>query len=386
MPNLACLAAALVSMLLIVLMLIDSFETVMLPRRVTHPYRLARMYYRAAWRIWRSLSALIVSPRRRQTFFSVFGPSSILTLFGIWVAGLIAGFAMLGWSLDVVLTSPEGRSPTLFTYFYLSGVTFFTLGFGDVTPLETGGRLISAIEAGIGFGFLALIISYLPVLYQAFSRRELMISLMDARMGSPPSAGKFLSRVAQSRQWQAVDPFLAELERWSAELLESHLSFPVLTFYRSQHDNQSWLATLTAILDTCALLIAGTQEAGLYQAQLTFAMARHAAVDLALVLQTPPIFGDSGRFSLDRWRQLKVELEASGMPVREGPAAEQKFAELRGMYEPFVAALSLWFRYDLPEVFPERTSVDNWQTSAWMRRTAGIGELAALDAADDHFD
>lgn len=386
MPNLACLAAALVSVMLIVLMLIDSFETIMLPRRVTHPYRLARIFYRAAWRIWRSLSALIVSPRRRHTFFSVFGPSSILTLFGIWVAGLIAGFAMLDWSLDVALTSPEGRSPTLFTCFYLSGVTFFTLGFGDVTPLETGGRLISVIEAGIGFGFLALIISYLPVLYQAFSRRELMISLMDARMGSPPSAGKFLSRMAQSGQWQAIDPFLAELERWSAELLESHLSFPVLTFYRSQHDNQSWLATLTAILDTCALLIAGTKEAGLYQAQLTFAMARHAAVDLALILRTPPIFGDSGRFSPDRWQQLKAELEASGMPVREGPAAEQKFAELRGMYEPFVAALSLWFRYDLPEVFPERAAVDNWQTSAWMRRTAGIGELAAPDAADDHFD
>jgi hypothetical protein len=83
---------------------------------------------------------------------------------------------------------------------------------------------------------------------------------------------------------------------------------------------------------------------------------------------------------------LKVKLEAAGMPMREGPAAEQKLAELRGMYEPFVAALSLWFRYDLPEVFPERTAVDNWQTSAWMRRTAGIGELAALDAVDDHFD
>lgn len=386
MPNFARIVSALASIMLIVLMLTDSFETVVLPRRVTHSYRLTRLFYQTAWAVWRWLAAMIVSPRRRQTFFSVFGPLSILTLFGIWVAGLIAGFAMLGWSLDVVLTSPEGRPPTLFTYFYLSGVTFFTLGFGDVTPLETGGRLISVVEAGIGFGFLALMISYLPVLYQAFSRRELMISLMDARMGSPPSAGKFLLRVAQARQVQAVDPFLAELERWAAELLESHLSFAVLIFYRSQHDNQSWLATLTAILDTCALLIAGVETANLYQAQLTFAIARHAAVDLALVLRTPPIFGDSGRFSADHWRRLKVQLEEAGMHVREGPAAEQKLAKLRNMYEPFVAALSNWLRYDLPEVFPEKTAVDNWQTSAWTRRTAGIGELAAMNAVDDHFD
>src|SRR6202035_1505751 len=114
-------------------------------------------------------------------------------------------------------------------------------------------------EAGLGYGFLAAMLGYLPVLYQAFSRRELVISLFDARAGSPPDAGQFLLRMAQARNPTAIDPFLAELERWAAELLESHLSFPMLGFYRSQHDNQSWLATLTMILDSCALLLAGVK-------------------------------------------------------------------------------------------------------------------------------
>jgi hypothetical protein len=306
---------------------------------------------------------LIVSPRRRQTFFSVFGPLSILTLFSIWVAGLIAGFAILGWSLDVALTSPEGRSPTLFTYFYLSGVTFFTLGFGDVTPLETGGRLISAIEAGIGFGFLALIISYLPVLYQAFSRRELMISLMDARMGSPPSAGKFLSRMAQSGQWQAIDPFLAELERWSAELLESHLSYPLLGYFRSQHDNQSWLAALTTILDTCAIVLAGIENVTDRTARLTFAMARHAIVDLSQVFDTPPDYSNQ-RLSKDDHYAIRRRLLDAGYEIREGPEVVERFAELRSLYEPFVISLSRHLLCPLPEWVPTTEHSDNWQTFA----------------------
>src|SRR5262249_55504278 len=140
------------------------------------------------------------------------------------------------------------------TYLYLSGVTFSTLGFGDVVAVSPLGRLLTVAEALLGFGFLACLIGYLPVFYQAFSRREVTISLLDARAGSPPSAASLLLRLAQAQNVPAVVPFLAEWERWAAELLESHLTYPVLSFYRSQHDNQSWLAALTAILDTCALL------------------------------------------------------------------------------------------------------------------------------------
>jgi hypothetical protein len=119
--------------------------------------------------------------------------------------------------------------------------------------------LLAVAEAGGGFGFLAVIIGYLPVFYQAFSRREVTISLLHARAGSPPSAGQFLLRSVPAGNRAAIVSFLSEWERWSAELLEIQISFPVLGFYRSQHDNQSWLAALTCILDTCAIIVAGVK-------------------------------------------------------------------------------------------------------------------------------
>jgi hypothetical protein len=237
----------------------------------------------------------------------------------------------------------------------------------------------------MGFGFMAVIIGYLPVLFQAFSRREVTISLLDARAGSPPSAAQFLLRLARTERFEAVEPFLAEWERWAAELLESHLSFPVLSFYRSQHDNQSWLAALTTVLDTCAFFIAGVKGAVPYQAQLTFAMARHAAVDLALVFRTPPQAPDPDRLPAGELLRLREMLREAGLPLRDGSAFDQKLAGLRALYEPFVNALAQFLLFRLPPVVPEKQTVDNWQTSAWMRRSPGIGRLPAVDG-DDHFD
>jgi hypothetical protein len=371
------------SAVLIVLVLIDGFEAMVLPRRVMHPYRFARFFFRYTWQFWGATARLIRRNKWRQTFLSLFGPLSMLTLFALWASGLIVGFGLLHWSLGTAL-NPPGDMAEFGSYVYLSGTTFFTLGYGDLTPATAVGRILAVAEAGMGFGFMAVIIGYLPVLYQAFSGREVTISLLDARAGSPPSAAEFLRRVGATGKCDAVEPFLAEWERWAAQLLESHLSFPVLSFYRSQHDNQSWLAALTAVLDTCALLLAVFKEGPLYQAQLTFAMARHAAVDLALVFQVAPLAPEPDRLPADRWLRLQALLRAEDLPLREGPAVSEKLTELRGLYEPFVNALARRLLFALPPIIPEKPAVDNWQTTAWARRAPGIGQLPA--DGDEHFD
>jgi hypothetical protein len=371
---------ALASVLLIVLVLMDAFEAMVLPRRVTRPYRLARLFYRGTWSVWRSISLRIPAGKWREAFLSRYGPLSLLGLFVTWVALLLTAFAVLQWSLD---TPMKDGPADLGTYLYLSGTTFFTLGYGDVTPVASLGRVLAVAEAGLGFGFLALIIGYLPMLYQAFSRRELTISLLDARAGSPPSAGQLLLRAARSRSMATVDPFLAEWERWAAELLESHLSYPVLSYYRSQHDNQSWLAALTTVLDTCAVLIAGAKGHDAFQAQLTFAMARHAAVDLALVFKTPPRTLDVDRLPTDALQTLRSQLRKAGLELRDGADADARLAEVRHMYEPFVAALARYFLFAVPPLAPEAVTPDNWQRSAWTPRTPGIGGLPKAD--EGHF-
>jgi hypothetical protein len=377
--------AALAGVALILLVLGEGFETMLFPRRVTRPYRFTRLFYRVTWVLWRGAARALSDRRRRETFLSLFGPLSLLALFVLWVAGLITGFALLHWSLGTRLQAPD-REAGLTTYLYLSGETFFTLGLGDVAPRDPSGRFLTVAEAGMGFGFMAIIIGYLPVLYGAFSRREATISLFDARAGSPPSAAEFLLRLAQAHSLAAVDPFLSEWERWAAELLESHLSFPVLSYYRCQHDNQSWVAALTAILDVCALLIAGVRKANPYQAQLTFAMARHAAVDLALVFRTPPQAPDPDRLSPERLHTLRGLLREAGLALHEGPAADAKLAELRATYEPFVNALGRHFAFAVPPILSDRPAVDNWQTSAWTRRTPGLSGLPVRPPGDEHFD
>jgi Ion channel len=370
---------ALLALVLIVLCLVDGFEDMILPRRVARPFRPTRVFYRTAWPLWRWLAGWLPKGRRREGFLSVFGPLSLLALFAIWVVGLILGFALLNWSLGSGIKTDEEK-PSFFTYAYLSGVTFFTVGYGEVTPRGPLGRFLAVVEAGGGFWFLAMVIGYLPVLYQAFSRREVTISLLDARAGSPPSAGQLLLRAARGSDVSALASFLTEWERWSAELLESHLSFPFLSLYRSQHDNQSWLAALTFMLDTSALIVAGAKGSLEHQAQLTFAMARHAAVDFALMYRTPPRLPTSDRFPNEQWHRLRQLLAEAGFPLREGPLVDAKIAELRTLYEPFVNALADNFVFRLPPFWAESATVDNWQTSAWTGRTPGINKLLPADA------
>lgn len=360
------LLAGMLGMLLILVILFDAFETVILPRRITQRFRLARLFYKITWLPYSGAARRARSISRRDNFLALYGPLSLLMLIALWAVTLIVGFGLLQWSLHTPLRTPE-TSLDFFTYLYLSGSTFFTLGFGDVTPLTGWGRFAAVSEAGVGFAFLALMIGYLPALNGAFSEREVHVSLLDERAGSPPSALELLRRHYQGEQLAGIDLILHDWERWSAELLESHLSYPVLGYFRSQHDNQSWVAALTMILDASALVLVGMNEVSTRQAQLTFAMARHAAVDLTQVLDTPPRKGDSDRVSEKDLDLIRTTLKAAGITLREGKAADQRLSELRAMYEPYVNALSYHLLMPLPPWIPPADVPDSWQTSGWEK-------------------
>jgi hypothetical protein len=345
---------------------------------------LAKIFYRAAWTIWRGVATRLPVGKKRESFLGVFGPLSLLMLFVTWVAGLVLGFGLLHWSLHSAVHGPGGG---FLGYVYLSGCAFFTLGFAELVPGESMTRVLGVIEAGLGFGFLAVIISYLPVLYSAFSKRETAISLLDARAGSPPSAVEFLVRLARFGQLHIADQFFIEWELWSAELLESHLSFPVLSYYRSQHDNQSWLATLTMILDTCSLMMCLDLRNSL-RAQLAYAMARHAAVDLTLVLGAKPVAAEvsDDRFPSETRTRVASAFREAGIETGGGSEMEARFRELREAYEPFVMALGNRFLFAIPAIAPKEPSADNWQRSSWMRKTPGIGNLSSsVGPMEDHF-
>jgi Ion channel len=362
----------------------EAFETIILPRRVTRPIRLVRMFYRATWTFWAAVNRLIRSKKVRDAHLSYYGPLSLLGLFATWAFLLILGFSMLHWAAGSAINAP-GETPTFRTDFYLSGTTFFTLGLGDVTPRTTLAKAITVTEGGTGFGFLGLMISYLPTLYGAFSQRELNISLLDARAGSPPTAAELLRRHSQFADNEVLTPYLRDWEIWAAQLMESHLSYPVLCYFRSQHDNQSWLAAFTAVLDVSALLIAYGEGAAKWQSQLTFAIARHAVVDLAEVLRVPASRPPQDRLpprDVAAVRDLLVECRASS---KCGESGDKKLNELREMYEPYLNGLSLRLLMPLPSWGVGHRFVENWKRSAWGKISSGPADSGGSSSESSHF-
>jgi len=369
---------------LILIVLGDAFETIVLPRRVTRRISLARLFYQGTWFFWSATVRSIFSRRRQETFLSWYGPLSLLLLLIFWATGLVIGFALVHWASGSIIKTPEGTF-SFATYLYLSGTTFFTLGLGDVTPIKTFGRGLVAFESGMGFGFLALVIGYVPALNQSFSRREVNISLLDARAGSPPTATEMLRRHCHDRGREDLRQLFHEWERWSADLLESHLSYPVLAYFRSHHDNLSWLGALTAILDASALAIVALEGPCERQAQLTFAITRHTLVDLAQVLNCRPRKPKHDRLAPDELVRMRAMLKDSGLQLREGNEVDQKLLELRRMYEPYVDSLSSYLYMATPPWIPKTGYRDNWQTSAWGRSKGFQIESPSDAAQDEHF-
>lgn len=372
--------AVVMGALIILTVLWEAFETIVLPRRVTRRFRLTVFFYRFTWAPWKFIARHIRKRSRRETFLSFYGPLSLLYLFIVWAVVLIIGFGLLYYG-DALT---ETANSTFRAALYLSGTTLFTLGLGDVVPHTAAGRFLVVAESGLGLGFLALVLSYLPVIYQAFSRREVNIVLLDARAGSPPTAGELLRRHAGPTGIEPLRQLLRDWERSSAEILESHISYPAAAYFRSQHNNESWLSALSSILDLTAVLISCTTAAELRQARLTFAMCRHTVVDLAQLFSTTPRRMAFERLSAADFDRLRLQIEQSGFQLAERHAAAAKLAEMRQMYEPYVYALSQYLYMEIPPFILAKEVIDNWRTSAWGR-ISGFAAAAVVEA-DDHSD
>jgi hypothetical protein len=374
---------------LAIIILVDAFEAIILPRRVTRKIRVTRLFFRTTWAFWKFVVGKIPARKTREALLGGYGPCSLLLLIAIWALGLVLSFGMMqyaaGSAIDVHEPSHSGFAMDV----YLSATTFFTLGLGDAVPRVPLARCLLVAEAGLGYGFLAVIVGYLPFIYSSFSRREVNISLLDARAGTPPTAGELLRRYSYPEGQNALRDLLAEWELWCAELMESHLSYPVLAYFRSQHDNQSWIASLTAILDACALVKTGIEGACERQAELTFAIARHAVVDLSQVFSTAPRAPATDRLSAAELRQMRGTLATHGMKLHDSEEADAQLLKLRSMYEPFVYSLAMHLSQTLPPWIPQKKGKDNWQTTAWARQSGLLEKVDKKDGAavgvDEHF-
>lgn len=359
---------------------LDAFQTIILPRRATGRFRITRMFLVATWQPWRAVAEWSDSAKRREYIYSIYGPLSLILLLLLWAMLLILGFGLFYFAMGTPFTDVMGVQTAaglsrFRTALYVSGTTMFTLGLGDVVPHSLGARTLIICESGVGLGFVALVIGYLPVLYQAFSRREVSIALLDARAGSPPTAAELLRRHGFEGGEEALITLLEEWERWSADILESHISYPILCYYRSQHDNQSWLAALTSILDTCSLLISVLEGPASRQAQLTFVMARHALIDLGNVfhIQEQKAWTDQAgkeRLPARDFDRLCEVLGEVKLRLCGDSAAADRLHTIRGLYEVNAGALSDYLRMPLPPWVPVAKEKDQWKLLSRLRSEA----------------
>jgi hypothetical protein len=374
--------------------LLDAFQTIILPRRPVGRFRLTRIFFLLTWFPWTCVMKLVPSKRVREQLFSVYGPLSLLLLFVLWALLLTAAYGLIYFGLHSPFndpTHPVTALQRLRSCLYVSGTTIFTLGLGDVQPATHAARLLIVLEAGTGLGFVALVIGYVPVLYAAFSEREISVALLDARAGSPPTAGELLFRHNFSGGHHALTTLLAEWERWCAAMLETHISYPILCYYRSQHDNQSWLAALTAVLDTCSLLITTIEGPSTRQAQLTFAIGRHTLVDLGHVFnqekqeqalrESPP-----ARLPDEDFARLCDLLGGAGYSLCGDLRARERLTAIRLLYEPHACAMAHYLRLELPKWVPPVPDAarrrDGWTTVAELRSPSALADRLRTHVSD----
>ncbi len=383
---------ALICASLIVAILHDAFEVILLPRRVKSKTRIVRYFFKGTWRFWSGVGRRIASEDRRHSFLGLYGPLSLVLLLVVWAVGIIGGFGGIFWSLNPA----QFGSHQWLNHTYFSGVTFFTLGYGDIVPHAAWSKVLAVFEAGTGLGFIAMVIGYLPVLYQLFSRRETQVIMLDSIAGSPPDATTMLCRYADGHGLDALDGFLLRWQQWAAELLESQLSYPMLTYYRSQHDNQSWLAALTVIMDASVLIMVGLEGVRTLQAQMTFATARLAVIEMGRVLEAGPraskklarttdsrsapksaeaplssggggsrpvLAFEEERLSSRVFADIRDRLAAAGLRFVDEAEAEEKLAAFRDTYEPFLSGLADHLLLPLPGWSSNDDQLDNWMNS-----------------------
>jgi len=362
--------AGIVAVCIICLVLANGFSTIVLARRDETVFRATAAFYHATWKPVAAIGRRIRSGARRETFLSIFGPASLIALIGLWAAGLVIAFGLLQWSAGLRFSASRASLADALVH---SGTTLFEVG--GTPPLNGWSKLIMVVEAGLGVCFLGLVVGYLPVLYQSYSNRELWTGILDVRAGSPPSATGFFSRQGSSAA--DVGQQFAGWETWAAELLQHHLSYPMLAYFRSQHINQSWLPSLVTILDASAVAIVCGKPELCAQARATFAVGRHTVADLGRLFRVAPD-QTPDRLPPAAFEMLRVEFGAMQSPLDLSRLDPSELSRYRALYEPCAQGLSEHFLMKLPDWIGNESQPDNWVAG-------GIGEPRGHSAVSDPF-
>lgn len=357
--------------ILVTAVLFDVFESVVLPRRAGNLFRLAPHVLALPWPIWRRIGLRLQPAWRREDFLGTFAPLAIVLLLALWFAGLIVGFGLILHALHDQLMPPIADFETAF---YMAGTSLLTIGFGDVVATTGAARFTVVFAGAAGLTIVALVIALTFNLYASFARREVLVLALDARAGAPPSGLVLLETYGRYGIPEELAALFAQFELWTAEMLDSHLAYPVLIYFRSSHDGQSWISALGAVLDAATLLVAAVPEdaevdgASLRNsragAKMLYSIGCHALVDLTqlrIAGGIAKLAAPSPGIERSEFEAACQRLAQAGYPVLCDEATWQIFAERRSAYAARLNLLATYLASPPTQWIGDRTMLERVQ-------------------------
>jgi Ion channel len=340
---------------IIVAALNDVFQSVVMPRATGRRYRVSFHFWRLMWWLWpRAAWRLFPSDDdRREDFLAVFAPFMLIALIGFWVMLLIFGFALMLWGMRSGVTPSNASFPTML---YFAGTSLLTIGFGDVVARSAPARLASVLAALGGLSLLSITTAYLFAIFGNFQQRESFVVTTAARAGTPPSGVNLLAIAGYSRTQNDLAMLMVDGQRWAASVMESHLAYPVLAFFRSSHDAQSWIGTLGTLLDAATLIMTTTDGVHEGQARIFFNVGRHATHDLARYFAVDDSEENAG-IERSEFDHACGRLAAAGYELRDRDEAWQRFSRLRGNYAARLNLLARFFQIPPLQWIGDRSTI-----------------------------
>jgi nitrate reductase NapE component len=316
-----------VGLLLVGVTLYDLFQSVVLPRPAVGRIRISPRITAMAWRAWRAVGTRFSPGSRREGLLAVFAPIAVIMMLAIWVAALVTGYGFVVYALRDQVSPPVRDLPSAF---YISGLSLFTLGFSDVVPVGPAERVLALVEAATGLGVVALVISLLFSLFNAFQRRESLVVTLDASAGAPPTGVNLLENCARYHMPDELTRTFNDWRHWTAEVLESHLAYPILVYFRSSHDNEAWVNSFGAVMDAALLTFTTLEHGGSGPARMMFKVGQHLVEDVSWYFSFP--HPDGPGIERQEFDAACDELAAAGYELRDRDDAWAQFSELRSQY------------------------------------------------------
>jgi len=321
--------------LLVGLILYDIFLAVLVPRPASRFARLSARYVPFVWRYWRSIGLALRDSNRRDAFLGIFAPFAVISLLALWELFLIAGFAFVQFGLrDRGATLPSNFGDT----FYFAGRSFI---FGDYTGTTIQARLLSLATGATGLGTIAVVLTYLFLMFGAYQRREVRVIMIDVRAGAPPSGVAFLVSHAELNIRADMPAAFIDMQAWSSEILDTHLAYPMLFYFRSSHDHASWIASLGAVLDAATLLVTTVADETGGQATFLIDVGTHAMHDIADYFGMP-LEGGPG-VERPEFADARRRLAAAGYALRDEDVSWKEFCRIRSRYAESLNAIARYW-------------------------------------------